>query len=221
MVQAILQGRKTMTRRILKEQDIRIHPTEGWPGSSSGEVKCPYGKPGDILWVRETHYQFGIWQKRWNEEKGRDEMVFVQDPQFNETRFFDNPPAVIETKRKTTPGWYKRPSLFMPREACRLFLKITDVRVERLQDISEEDAKAEGVQENVCDNPKGCVAYNGSECCGKGEYFRYSEPMDFESEPCYSATESFQSLWESINGPESWEANPWVWAITFERTDKQ
>lgn len=115
--------------------------------------------------------------------------------------------------------WYKaddtgysparwKPSIFMPKEAARIFLRITDVRVERLQDISEEDAKAEGVKlAGVEWNPNG--------------YFDYMLPKSrLNQRILTTAKRSYQSLWESINGAGSWEANPWVWVISFERVEK-
>ena len=97
-----------------------------------------------------------------------------------------------------------RPSIHMPRWASRITLEITDIRVERLQEISEDDAKAEGVEPWVI---------------GDG-WREYGLPPDVEAagtHPLRSARDSFASLWESINGPGSWKANPWVWVIEFRR----
>jgi hypothetical protein len=99
--------------------------------------------------------------------------------------------------KKIWPSW--KPSIFMPKAACRIFLEITDVKVERLQDISEEDAINEGV-----------------ELLPNNRYKYYlSEYFD-----CINAVHSFQTLWKSINGAESWEANPFVWAIEFKQITK-
>lgn len=169
MVQAILAGRKTQTRRILKQQDIRIHSIEGWPASSTGEVKCPYGQVGDVLWVRET-WDFGY------------------------------PYAYKADGALPITKW--RPSIHMPKAACRLFLRITNVRVERLQDISEEDAIAEGVSR-----------YPKSPIYGYKNYLH-------EDMYCLTAVDSFRTLWHSINGEQSWNDNPWVWVVEFERIEK-
>lgn len=170
MVEAILEGRKTQTRRIAK-----LQPFEGEyymqiatdefvyvsKNAYSGPYQCPFGKVGDILWVRET------WGVCSNLPLGTGYIYKADDY-----------PKYMEPCK-----W--KPSIHMPKDACRIFLKITDVRVERLQDISDEDAKAEGV---------------------KTEYGSYRH--------------GFIQLWKSINGEESWNANPWVWVIEFERIEK-
>lgn len=144
MVRAILEGRKTQTRRVCK--------LEGYDGGELYEVRdgilypvldlCPYGKPGDRLWVRETHYLFGKWIKNGKTKTGRQKWKFKCLRK--EALYLDNPPATISTK-KTDLGWFKRPSIFMPRWASRIILETTEIRVERVQEISEEDATAEGV----------------------------------------------------------------------------
>lgn len=229
MVQALQVGRKTQTRRVVKPQpkyadqidpagtESFFHPGEkdGWrpskvwtfgerEGTNGGggrvvqHIKCPYGQPGDILWVRETWAAYGAFGV-----DGRKEYK-------------------ADTGNANTSCWlHWKPSIHMPKEAARLFLQVVSVRAERLQSITEEDAKAEGVQSNKCDpeTEKKCPSYlckNG--CCCSGEYYRY--PINFDAEPAYSAKESFESLWVSINGSESWETNPWVWAVEFKKIDK-
>ena len=111
----------------------------------------------------------------------------------------------------------------MPKEACRLFLKVKSVRVERLQDISEEDAKAEGVRDQNEDPvwPKNfslCPSCGGELVHGAlGENLGYTE---VDCSTCDTYKKRFKILWQSINGPESWEANWWVWVIAFERVEK-
>lgn len=95
----------------------------------------------------------------------------------------------------------------MPKSACRIFLEITDIKVERLQDISEEDAMREGVYGST---------YIG---CGYADYLKSSEPLN-ATQTVFSAYDSFQSLWQKINGPESWEANLFVWVISFKKINK-
>ena len=180
MVRALLDGTKTQTRRIVKHQpltdDVRgpmmYHPVttnrrgeevEGKPVfgiyDSSGEwgVRCPYGQPGDQLWVRETWAPHPL---------GRGFIYRADSPNYT---FCSNPGR----------GW--KPSIFCKREASRISLEITGVRGERLNAISEEDAWAEGV--SVKDHNCGRVGY--------------------------------KALWESINGPGGWDANPWVWCLNF------
>lgn len=195
MVQAILAGRKTQTRRALKMQPSWVESnnplvSSGWqykgkkglPKLSSWPTKedfatallecekCPYGKIGDQLWVREA----------WSTHAEFDGVM----PSSLETR------SIHYWADGECQTGKKRPSIHMPRWASRILLEITDIRVERLQDISEEDAQAEG-----CDNSKSESAI---------EVGWYEKPR-----------RAFERLWESINGVGSWEANPWVWVVEF------
>lgn len=211
MVRAILDGRKTQTRRglsvqppsdeyrLLRVQESSSGKDEGknfWGKLNSEKTlitdsvrsyfTCPYGKPGERLWVRESielHSHGSI-----------STSTYCADGAF--TRADEWP-----WKRN------KLPSIHMPRGLCRITLEITNVRVERLQDISEEDAIAEGVDyyEGGDDWPNGA----------SGGFMDYSKPDDCDY--CLAPTDSFRTLWISINGPESWKANPWVWVIEFKR----
>jgi len=200
MVRAILDGRKTQTRRVMKVQpwpDATIevgpyHPHridrhgESQPGpvtfgaiwdhqdivnGGDAGLPCPYGKPGDYLWVRETWAPLA-------------DCVVLNCAYYR----LDHEEARSSGSRVDVK-W--RPSIYMPRWASRITLRITDIRVERLQDISEEDAKAEGVK------PLDYAAHHVAAGCG--------------------ARIAFEQIWTTINGPAAWEANPWVWAISFER----
>ena len=122
MVQAILEGRKTMTRRIIKDEQINVCLQAGF--AKSAWTLCPYGQPGDVLWVREKF-------KR---------MVDCKTGLFHSWDYYADMP---EAFHKQYPNKWK-PSIHMPKVACRLFLKIKSIRVERLQDISGTDAVAEG-----------------------------------------------------------------------------
>ena len=142
--------------------------------------------------MRETFYAWGRWETRYSAKKGRDEWHFV-DMTLECGRSYaydtDEDTPMIVTRRSTVvPLWWRRPAIFMPRAASRITLEITSVRVERLQDISEADAKAEG------------VALKNSPAAFLTSYVR-----------------GFRDLWESINGPGSWAANPWVWRVEFRR----
>ena len=184
MVQAILAGRKTQTRRTKGLEKVNENPEghlfnsfsidnknatfkriEGmWQG-----VDVPY-QSGDILWVRES-FTFN--------QIGKTDYLYKAD--------------------SLTPKFIKwKPSIHMPKEACRLFLKITNVRAERLLDISEEDARNEGVEHLI---PR---------------WKDYTNDKGF----CYNAWSSFKTLWIKINGIESYTSNPWVWVIEFERIEK-
>lgn len=182
MVRAILEGRKTQTRRIVKGTALEwLAPGMFTPEfvADPGNRLCPYGQPGDRLWVRET----------WSNLNADFPAV---DPHFV-YRADENDHGPVTWK----------PSIHMPRAASRLLLEVTDVRVERLQDISEDDARAEGVLENPTgDTLHDFWHYAGDGCWG-----------------AFNAVHSFESLWQSINGPESWDENPWVWAVTFKRIE--
>jgi hypothetical protein len=135
---------------------------------------CPYGQPGELLWLRET---FKKWQ---------DGVAYKADHRDDDLANAVHAP------------W--KPSIHMPRWASRIDLLITGVRVERLQDISEDDARAEGARE--------CDPVSGREVLLAGPSQRGSFRLHY------------RDIWESINGPGSWDANPWVWVIEFERVLK-
>jgi len=155
-------------------------------------IKCPYGKVGDRLWVRETFY---------NDIQGGssdiDHVYYPADAKSKDwcCELIPECCCCEAGKPKLTP------SILMPRWASRINLEITGIKVERLQDISGDDAKAEGV--------KPVPFYNGT--------------VEAIWEPTYgvkgsdSYTAAFQSLWQSINGPDSWDENPWVWCVSFKR----
>lgn len=194
MVRAILDGNKTQTRRIVKEKEIRnrfpmyiknniwawgTKPCDGTQACWSHDTfKCPYGTEGDRLWVRET------WSYLDSEKT---EFIYRAD---------DN--RWIEDLHSAGSPW--KPSIHMPREASRITLEIKNIRVERLQDISEEDSKAEGIEWII----------NSENAWGWRDYATRNSIT-------YVCTESFKSLWESIHGSESLKQNPWVWVIEFEK----
>jgi len=181
MVQAILEGRKTQTRRVVKPQGAiltdamaRNLGTRPPIEQNMPVIKCPYGQPGDVLWVRETWAHTS--QLNINPEDENYGCVYKADGQ----------------PWEDYEGWTWKPSIHMPRESCRLFLRIKSIRVERLQDISGEDALKEGVS----------VTSMWPVAIGEA----YVE---------------FSRLWASINGQASWDANPWVWVVEFERITKE
>lgn len=188
MVRAILEGRKTQTRRQIKKQPaINL----GWCGTSkkywsehpddlkTEYLKCPYGGIGDILWVRET----------WNYKGNTQQIAYKAN--------FDKEILFLCGKWK--------PSIFMPKSACRIFLKITDIKVERLQDIREEDAIKEGV--NPCTDELTMI----NRCNN------YNNPSTAKWPLVHVV--GFKKIWQKINGKESWEQNPFVWVVSFEPTD--
>lgn len=203
MVRAILEGRKTQTRRVMKPQPLGAPPKIGCHELDGGrygffdeerDFACPYGAPGDRLWVKET------WQARIQTSHECDEWYLCDGPPRELRDRFGDPE--IEYKA-TSPGlgpW--RPSIFMPRWASRITLEVVSVRVERLHDISEEGAIAEGIKRGE---------YQGEPVHWRN--YLATSPVDL----CASPIESYRSLWESINGLGSWDANPWVWVVEFER----
>ncbi|EPL3172235.1 hypothetical protein NOY08_002530 [Serratia marcescens] len=217
MVRAILNGRKTQTRRALnwKRQPYTemAERDDGslWPWAEDGErggdiwFSCPFGEVGDRLWVREA-YQGPLFNFDQMETYLEDTSKFER-PEFCEYRADGGKtPEYYDADDNLRYGW--KPSIHMPRWASRILLEITAVRVERLNDISEEDAKAEGVR--ALENNFG----NGPSYCD------YLLPnLDDAAEWYNRASDSFKSLWKSIYGAESWRANPWVWVIEFRRLE--
>lgn len=234
MVRALLDGTKTQTRRVVKFPPIdgdnqHAEPHRAWLDRSYEKpslggcacLKMPYGpEEGDIstvqrifpnweagerIYVRESYYQFGHWEpiegKR--TKGGRQKWMFV--PDHSEIVFHEPGHAHVRKGRHhrdpSTPAWHKRLGRFMPRAASRITLDITHVRVERLQDISEEDCWAEGIEQ--CDGQ-----FDSAAQCLMAKRLGCS-PED--------ARPQYALLWESINGPGSWDANPFVWVIEFTR----
>ncbi len=223
MVRALLDRTKKQTRRVCKpaanlsevvgiqdpsepgQRPLHI-PGSGWFGDAEGDVQffCPYGKRGDQLWVRETFFAFGRWETRFSPKKKRDEWHFV-DMTLECGRQYqyaaDQPTQLHFGGRGNsgaTPMWWKRPAIFMPRAACRITLEITDVRVERLQNIRKADAISEGIERDVQPGDPAPL-------------WRNYKTGNTTISPVYS----YETLWESINGAESWAANPFVWIVEF------
>ena len=189
MVRAILEGRKTQTRRIVKPQPypwkMEIHRGELFvlDGGWRPFCKVPFGCPGDRLWVRETWAMEG-------------------------TDGSSNLPLQYRADRN---DWLEvskwKPSIFMPRWASRITLEIESVRVERLQEISAEDAIAEGTRIE-----KGSGLIGGEDC------YMMTTNSGYMRGPL-GAIEAYKDLWQSINGKGSWNLNPWVWVIQFKRVE--
>lgn len=144
-IKAIIEGRKTQTRRVIKPQPI-IAPT--YKELSLKDLEYDGFKPryqvGEIVYVKEAHYRYGHWIKNGFIKAGRQKWLFKADTK--EVRYLENrPPMVYANAIKDKTGWFKRSPLFMPQSAARYFTKFTGVRAERLQEINEEDAEAEGL----------------------------------------------------------------------------
>jgi hypothetical protein len=198
MIRALLDGRKTQTRRIAKLNDAgRVKlpgsPKNWHPDDPNAAMACPYGQPGDRLWVRETFYCDDFEYPHGPRERLKSELYYRATDCLADGRTL--PGFALES---FVPPW--RPSIHMPRWASRITLEITDVRVERLNAISEADAIAEGLIYRPA-----IEAWSAS---SSDAWPTFRDPR-----------RSFAGLWESINGQGSWDANPWVWAITFRRID--
>lgn len=227
MVRAILDGRKTQTRRIMKNQPVlngNLYEVFGaaWskgvtsvpavPGHSLS-TRCPFGEVGDRIWVRETFQGPLIPEDELSEFLGANPDKF-ESPAYCEYAADGGPrPEYVDADDNTRHGW--RPAIHMPRWASRITLEITGVRVERLNDISHDDAGREGIHTEVWDQT--VVARNYA---AEDEFFQFwSESMPHYVEMNELFRVSFHSLWQSIYGEESWQANPWVWVIEFKRIE--
>lgn len=207
MVRAILDGRKTQTRRVVKLP--HNNPLGEWEATTVGggstkfadgtpapemsaiwhtrtgdTLTCPHGQPGDRLWVRETHLNW--WMKDEGNPSG--------------PRVFSHVAAYAADDYELEPGEKWIPSIHMLRPASRITLEITGVRVERLNDCSEKDALSEGVSMDRA-----------------GGHFVDGPAARHVSAVGAPAVHAFRSLWESINGSGAWTANPWVWVVEFKR----
>ncbi|MGY0247689.1 hypothetical protein [Klebsiella michiganensis] len=229
MVRAILDDRKTQTRRIVKAADGAVKFCKEWDINGEevfvvlgekdhtgmnpvlGAISCPLGAVGDHIWVRET---WGVVSHELDED-GRIQSWAPDRPAtaIHEMPFgngYYSGHAIYAVDGDFTWGdddgyedgrscW--KPSIHMPRAASRILLEITEVRVERLNAISEHDAQAEGVVKL------------------RGGFWQHYQPGWTQHQ--LSARGSFVTLWKSIYGEESWNSNPWVWVIEFKRIEEQ
>jgi len=227
MVAAIHRGQKTVTRRLNGLKEFNINPDaftnngmqkqlcrfwfEGKPDpnplrvwhillSKDGhlnEIECPYGREaGDILWVRES-FCYVMREDSWLLEGMKSQYVHKSEVHSD----------WMEAARAKGYRW--TPSIHMPKVACKLWLKVADIKLERLHDITEEDAINEGIQFlGIIDGSgKRFSGWKNYLCKSDNDVLSFNNPID-----------SFRSLWISINGADSWKLNPWVWVIRFKHT---
>ena len=186
-------------------------------------IKCPFGQAGDRLWVREA-WRVGSWDEDGNiavdyraGNYSSKKWIQIEDPEIFEKLMIQSSDDADAAKMKTDgDGWYVwepgdspcrwRPSIHMYRWASRVNLEITNIRVERVQDISEEDAEVEGVEYLHPD-----IKYP------------YKDYLLRTLDGCSTARESFYTLWDSINKKRGfgWDQNPWVWVVEFKKIDKE
>ena len=237
MVRAILDGRKTVTRRLVKPQpklyrdflgDGYVFAVEDkdrpWVVRCLGslnfaELYSPYGKPGDRLWVREP----------WRVPASLDDLSGKQIAEKCLDAGYRKPwcPTQYEADGartsqrewhefgsklgESTPGRYRH-ARFMPRWASRLTLEVTGVRVERLQEISEADCFAEGLQ---------CMEQRDEDGRRTGRLCALNEWLGTDPSAWDEPRNAFRDLWSSLNGTSSWDANPWLWVVSFRRIEQE
>lgn len=223
MARALLDGRKTQTRRLVSHNargaDEVEYVTDAliWPGRGDEkytgwvakvhklgnlrlDLKCPYGVPGDMLWVKETHALRSDVDPMTDVAKAKHYCRYRADG------------GELADEWHHYPRW--RPSIHMPRWACRLYLEVVSVRVQRLWDINEDDAVAEGceaipvteadVRQTVSDRRTPQHIRDLAKIFGPGQF---------------TAKFVYSNLWDSINGAGSWSSNPFVWVVAFKRTE--
>jgi len=226
MVRASLAGTKTQTRRVMQRQKkhdftdytlfgqqghsdgdwVAIEHAPDWPDGKEDQCRCPYAsRRGDRLWVRETHRKVFGQTAGWIETDYR--ATYTHGDRLGD---------LVGKPAKWTPA------IHMPRAASRITLEVTDVRVERLQEISEADAWAEGIQQ-LADGAQrsavmalaGVMASNPK--LSRRGFLASVAAAGLMSSQNVTARAAYAHLWESINGQGSWDANPWVWVIEFKR----
>lgn len=228
MVRAILDGRKTQTRRIMKVQPKPCNHAN-WPDDSPDPqwksypggwccavcangttidhrhhakgITCPYGTVGDRIWVRET-FQGPLFDYEQMESYLEDSSKF-ENPEFCQYAADGKPaPEYYDADDNLRHGW--RPSIHMPRWASRILLEITNIGIQRIHSISQNDAAREGLMR---------LPVTGRYCINQGDQYFGGASHD--------AREVFSWMWQSIYGEESWNANPWVWVIEFKRIEER
>jgi hypothetical protein len=234
MVRAVLNGTKTQTRRVVKPSPsqyflpdgparnysrtlVDVKTGEQYPdpvvrfgvSDENEDYPCPYGQPGDRLWVRETWASFGSSRSITPTVQLSCQIRYHADNACQWRAVQDGARGVFHHA-----SYQLRPSIHMPRWACRIELEITEVRVERLNAITEEDAIAEGIEQR-------------ESCAWKNYRFKTVHPKrgkainDEENRIAgyVDPRQSYRSLWEAITGVDSWALNPWVWVVTFKKVE--
>jgi len=237
MVQAILENRKTMTRRTKGLEQMNLLPDSVYLSGERHTVNSkdiafifkpkidvldigsiivkPQYQVGDQIWVKEEHYANGYWCIEGVTKKLGNPKFKFHDATIEELgekyQYHDSIPDTVENDRSKLHvfGWWKRNSLFMPKAAARIWLECTGVRCERLQDITEADAIAEGIE-----------SWESPIHIGKRSYQDYLQPGKKDIDcPFINPITSFMTLWNKINGEKSWNHNPWVFVYSFKKLE--
>lgn len=228
MVEAVLEGRKTETRRVMLPQpehrwNYLNTNSDGSANFCSGDhdrswkcegdvtIDCPYGGAGDFLWVRETFYAYGYWRKDWEPETERIRWTFedITEQRGYPYRYVvkqEGERIISRDRDQISPGWWKRPAIFMPRAASRIRLEVEHVTPQRVGQINSKNIEAEGVKFEIL----------------------HDREADGWLHPCdeIRAFHLWQELWDGLNASRgySMESNPWVWVVKFkafkEETEK-
>lgn len=218
-VPGIFDGRITMTRRVLKPQPSCMALGGGawYPYEDSKRKKhyanvghfrkgvaadfCPYGQIGDRLWVREACYIWGRWRENGLTKTGKQAWTFKAETPHTVIFAPSHPQVATKTTPRETCAYWKRPSIFMPHWASRILLEITDIRVERVQEISGEN----------------CVQEGATTLTDLNMVLSRIDKTPFHEQNNRKARAIFQDLWDSINAKRGfgWDVNPWVWVIEF------
>ena len=226
MIEALLAGRKTVTRRMLNPQpepdfieaeisqeSLTFRPAFLF-GGPTHQMLRRLPLPGSRMWVRESYFQYGHWEptEGARTKGGRQKWGFVAD---RPDILFDAPAQYRKGMHHADPAtsaWHKRLGRFMPRKASRMTLVVTGVRIERLQAIDHDDARAEGILRHVVEG--GATLRNlETDEVQSLTVLKWSGAADLPKRGM--ERRAFQDLWESINGPDSWKANPFVAAYSF------
>lgn len=181
----------------MRERNAWGFYTRATAGKPVFTLRCPYGAAGDLLYVKEPYYVYGQWvkdeEKSWGKHRTGWTFVSMATIVFYPNTISSETLGKVKSNREREQlGWFKKTPLFMPQVFARTFLRIQDIQVERLQDITEDGARAEGV-----DNAESFRGIGADD--GMANRYAYRE------------------LWEEINGKGSWDANPWVWVVKFRR----
>jgi hypothetical protein len=197
MVKAILEGRKTNTRRVMKPQPEKFPGGILWKDMSlvDARFKSPYGIAGDVLWVRETFWNWGYWSPVKSSKKKHRFVDLTNDD--HPIRYVASDEEFYKGDYLCGVGYHKRPSIYMPKKASRIRLVVKDVRIERIQDISDEDCVREGIH-GIGNQWDTCLV----------------DDTRYKSTP----RKAFIYLWDSINEKRGfgWDKNLYVWVVEFE-----